>query len=702
MKIDAAQPEWNPKANGSAFSARIFGFAVVLIVAAAAGVAFAAQVDDTQWSTVDGNMDNTRYSSLAQINSQNIAKLGAAWTSDKVGPGPSSRSMPVINGDLMFLTAPPYVVAVNIDTGKIAWRYRTASGPVGGIMGPPGSPDREGVAVGDGLVYVGLTNANLIALREDTGDLVWKTFIGDDVNEPSAGISGAPVFADGLVTAGLNADYGYRGQIVAVDAKTGREAWRFFVVPAPGEPGSETWPKNNDSWKHGGGAIWLVGAFDPQLDTIFYATGNAVPQYGGENRPGDNRFTDCLIALDRKTGKLRWHYQIVHHDIWEADVAEPPVLFDAQIDGQSRKAIAAMRTDGYLFMLDRVTGKPLGRVEERAVPQDAFQKTAATQPYPVGAEPAIPDCDYWKTQALPKGFELGCFFTAASVERPNLLVPVYGMRATPMAFDPQTRFFYVTGNAGLQWFRRTSDPDFFSLSAHVPGLSELPFGVLAAIDSRTDKIAWKKEFHGSRPSGALATAGGLVFQMPGDGSLQAYDATNGSLVWQFQTGELGGSPPLTFENGGEQYIATIVGGSVWAFKLGGTLPARPAPPIAPPEEFSGPVTDTSTIDTTSLTRDAGISAPHYMIDEYQFDPYRARIKAGTRVTFKNNGSITHTIVADDGSWTTGPLKPLDIATVPFDKPGTYVYHCKEYPWDYGEIIVEPAPQKNEPEPTSGR
>ncbi len=701
MEINAMHPKLNHPAGRKRSTAHFFASTVVAAIVAA-GIALAAQVAAAQWSTVDGNSSNTRYSPLAQINSQNIAKLGAAWVSEKVGPAPSSRSMPVIDGDLMFLTAPPYVVAVNIDTGKIAWRYRTASGPAGGIMGPPGSPDREGVALGDGLVYVGLTNANLIALREDTGEFVWKTFIGDDVNEPSAGISGAPVFADGLVTAGLNADYGYRGQIVAVDAKTGREAWRFFVVPAPGEPGSETWPKNNDSWKHGGGAIWLVGAFDPELDMIFYATGNAVPQYGGENRPGDNLFTDCLIGLDRKTGKLRWHYQIVHHDIWEADVAEPPVLFDAQINGQSRKAIAAMRTDGYLFMVDRVTGKPLGRIEERPVPQDATQKTAATQPYPVGAEPAIPDCDYWKTQALPKGFELGCFFTPASVEKPGLLVPVYGMRATPMAFDPQTRFFYVTGNAGLQWFRRTSDPDFFSLSAHVPGLSELPFGVLAAIDSRTDKIAWKKEFHDSRPSGALATAGGLVFQMPGDGSIQAYDATNGSLLWQFQTGELGGSPPISFEKAGEQYIATIAGGSVWAFKLGGTLPERPAPPIAPPEEFSGPITDTSTIETTSLTRDAGISAPHYMIDEYQFDPFRARITAGKRMTFKNNGQLVHTIVADDGSWTTGPLGPLDIATVPFDKPGTYVYHCKEYPWDYGEIIVAPAPQNNEPSPSGGR
>ncbi len=678
---------------------RIMALAFALIVVAAP--AFAA----SQWSTVGGDSGNTRYSSLEQINAQNVAKLGAAWMSEKISPPPSSRGVPVIDKDLMFLTSAPFVYAVNISTGKIAWRYRTTAAEGGGLMGPPGSPGREGVAVGGGLVYVGLTNANLIALREETGELVWKTYLGDPVHAPSEGASGAPLYADGLVSVGLNADYGYRGQIVAVDAKTGREAWRFFVVPAPGEPGSETWPKDNDSWKHGGGAIWLVGATDPELGLVFYATGNAVPQYGGENRPGDNLFTDCVVALDAKTGKLRWHYQMVHHDIWEADVAEAPVIFDAQINGQSRKAIAAMRTDGYLFMLDRVTGKPLDRVEERPVPQEPSQKTVPTQPYPVGAEPVLPDCGYWKTQPVAQGFDVGCFFTAASAKKPNVLVPVYGMRATPMAFDPQTRFFYATGNAGLQWFRRSQDPDFFTLSltSRVPGLSKLGFGVLAAIDTRTDKIAWKKEFHDVRPSGALATAGGLVFQMAGDGTLQAYDASNGSLLWQFQTGDLGGSPPISFENAGEQYIATVVGGNVWAFKVGGALPQHPAPAIPPEEEFSGQIKDTATIETTTLARDMGITGSHYIIDEYEFNPYRARIKAGTRVYWRNNGTMIHTIVAEDGSWTTGPMEPLDIDSVVFDKPGTYVYHCKEYPWDYGQIIVEPAsPTEEQQSKLSGK
>ena len=664
-------------------------------LALAASPVFAAG----EWSTVGGDAGNTRYSSLSQINAQNVAKLGGAWATEKITPPPSSRTVPVIDNGLIIFTAPPLIYAVNVSNGQIAWKYRTAAGE-GGLFGPPGSPAREGVAVGEGLVFAGLSDSTLIALREQTGELVWKISLAASSGEPTGAPSGAPLYADGLVSIGTNADYGYRGQIIAVDAKTGHEAWRFYVIPAPGEPGFDTWPKNNNAWKHGGGAVWLVGASDPELGLVYYATGNAVPQYGGENRPGDNLYTDCLVALDAKTGKLRWHYQIVHHDIWEADVAEAPVLFDAEVNGQTRKAIAAMRTDGYLFMIDRVTGKPLGKTEERRVQQDAFQKTSATQPYPVGAEPVLPDCDYWKTQQLPKGFELGCFFTPAAAHKPNILGPVYGMRATPMAFDPQTHYFYATGNAALQWFRRADDPDYFSLSfsQRVPGLNQLGYGVLAAIDSRTDKIAWKKEFRGAgRPSGALATAGGLVFQMPGDGTMQAYDSKNGTLVWQFQTGAAGGSPPFAFESGGEQYIATVVGGNVWAFKLGGTLPQRPAPPNPPEEEFAGPVMDTSTIETTALARDMGLTGSHYLGDEYAFNPYRARVKAGTAVRWRNNGIVDHTVAAVDGSWTTGVLHPLDIGIVKFDKPGTYTYICKEHPWVYGQIIVEPANPNEEPQ-----
>ena len=675
-------------------------FCLLAAAMIAAAATLAAQTGPNQWSTVGGDLGNTRYSPLAEINAQTVSKLGAAWVSEKISPPPSARAMPVLHDGLMFFTAPPYVYAVSIDSGQVAWRYKLAPDTAPGAP-VTGSPAREGVAVAEGMVFVGLSDSHLIAINEKTGELVWKTSLIDPGGSATGGPSGAPLYADGLVSIGTNGDNGNRGQIIAVDAKTGRETWRFFVIPSPGQPGSNTWPKN-DSWKRGGGAVWLVGATDPSMGLDFYVTGNGVPQYGGENRAGDNLYLCSVIALDSKTGKLRWHYQVIHHDIWEADIAEAPVLFDAEVDGQPRKAIAAMRTDGYLFMLDRATGKPLTRMEDRPVAQDAFQKTSPTQPYPVGAEPALPDCAQWKNDPIPAGFELGCFFAPASVDKPNLIAPVYGMRATPMAFDPQTNFFYVTGNAGLQWFRRAADPDFFGLSFNrVPGLNKLSYGVLAAIDSRTDKIAWEKKFPGQRPSGALATGGGLVFQMAGDGNMQAYDAATGSLIWQFQTGAPVASPPITFESGGEQYIVTIAGGNLWAFKLGGTLPERPAPHMATQEDFSGLIADTATIMTTTLDRDAGLTGAHYMIDEYEFDPYRARVKAGTRVTWRNNGQMTHTIVANDGSWTTGTLHPLDFASVTFDKPGTYIYHCKEHPWVYGEIIVVPAgPEEGQAQPLS--
>jgi quinohemoprotein ethanol dehydrogenase len=681
---------WAPNRPGLRRTVRLCVSASALL----ACVAFAAQLGRAQWSTVNGK-DNQRYSPLTEINTQNVTNLGAAWVTDGIEPMPSNRATPVIADGLMFITAPPYVYAVDVNTGKIAWRYK-ANGPTA----------HGGVAVGDGLVFVGIWNPGktaLIALDEKTGELAWKTPLAPASGEPTGGASGAPLYADGIVSIGTNADYGYRGQIVAFDAKTGKEVWRFYVVPSPGQPGSNTWPKNNDAWRHGGGAVWLDGIYDPELGLQFYVTGNAVPQYGGEYRPGDNLYTDCLVALDNKTGKLRWYHQIVHHDIWEADIAEAPVLFDADVNGQNVKAIAAMRTDGYLFMFDRTTGKPLTRIEERRVPQDSYQKTAKTQPYPAGAEPVLPDCDYWKTQHIPAGFDLGCFFTPAAVDKANLLVPVYGMRSTPMAYDPQTRYFYATGNAALQWFRRTKDPDFFSLgfSSHVPGLNKLGYGVLAAIDSSTDKLAWEKKFQDGKPSGALATAGGLVFQNEGDGNLQAYDAKNGSLLWQFQTGSPVGGPPIAFENNGQEYVVSVVGGAVWAFKIGGTLPQRSAPPIPPQEDFSGPVTNTDTILVATAVRDMGLTGQHVIEDEYEFDPYRARVTAGTRVMWRNNGVLDHTIVAVDGSWTTDTLHPLDIGVHTFDKPGSYPYHCKEYPWEYGEIVVVPAGPPQQPAQPSG-
>ena len=351
--------------------------AAALAVALAVPVTVLVQSSPEQsrgggWSTVMGDLGN-RYSTLEQINLQNVSRLGAAWVSERLTPPANSRSMTVVRNGMMYFTAPPNVMKLNARTGQVVWRFAAGGGGGrgGSASAPPamGAPDREGVALGDGLVFIGTSDARVVALRDDTGELVWNRYVGEDARDKGQGIAGAPVYAGGIVSVGLSGDNGWRGQVVGLDGKTGREVWRWFAVPAPGEPGSETWPKTAQ-WKFGGGALWLAGVADEEAGLVYYVTGNGVPQLSGEHREGNNLFICSIVALDMKTGKLKWHYQTIRHDIWEADMSISPVLFDAQVGGRTRKGDRRDSTDGYVFTFDRDTGKPLTKIEERKVPQD--------------------------------------------------------------------------------------------------------------------------------------------------------------------------------------------------------------------------------------------------------------------------------------------------------------------------------------------
>jgi quinohemoprotein ethanol dehydrogenase len=682
------------------------------------------------WSTVMGDLAN-RYSTLDQINVQTVSRLGAAWMSERLPAPANTRSMTVVKDGMIFLTAGPNVLKLDARTGQIVWRFSTAAGSAargdaargdaargeagrggqagrgdagrgdagrgagrGGTAPAPrmGTPDREGVALGDGLVFVGLSDSRAIALREDTGELVWNQYVGEDARDKGQGISGAPVYAGGIVSVGLSGDNGWRGQVVGLDGKTGREVWRWFAVPAPGEPGSDTWPKTAQ-WQFGGGALWLAGIADEEAGLVYYVTGNGVPQLSGEHREGNNLYICSMVALDMKTGKLKWHYQTIRHDIWEADMSISPVLFETQVSGRTVKAVGAIRPDGYVFTFDRITGKPLMAIEERRVPQDKFQKTAATQPFPAGAEGVLPDCAWWRTQKIPKGFEVGCYYQAVSTTKPNVLMPYYGMRVAPMSYSQQTGYFYAVGERSLRWLRRAEDGYFFStgFSNRVPGIDRFTTGVMAAIDGKTHKIVWRREFPlgAGRPSGVLTTAGGLMFHATPDGSFNAHDAKTGDVVWQFRTGAPAGGPASAFTLNGEQFILLVTNNNVWAFSLGGTLPQQaPLPPRREPELFVGPIVETLQLETSALQRDNAFTGARFMTDEYQFSPYRAKVAVGATVTWRNNGTMVHSAVAEDGSWSTGPIDPAGVAAVTFAKPGTYVYTCKEHPWAYAQIIVE--------------
>ncbi len=643
------------------------------------------------WSLYGGDWGNTRFSTLAQINTTNVKSLQGAWVSKRFENGASSRSVPVVMDGMMFLTAGGRVYALNAKNGETIWSYLSETRVPHGPYGIQGSglllPSNKGVAVAEGLVFVGLADGHVIALNEKTGELAWTRQVGDEQGKKGQAVAGAPTYADGTLFVGMaNGDFGLRGRVAALEAKSGREMWHFFTIPGPGEAGHDSWPRDNDVWKLGGGGVWLNGTVDPDLGMVYFSTGNTVPQTGGEIRAGDNLFTSSIVALDSKTGALRWYFQAVHHDIWDADIPMAPVLYDAQVDGGVRRALAAMRGDGYLFLLDRKTGKPLIPVEERPVPQYPRVKTAAKQPFPVGAESLTGVCADWEDK-IPHGWVLTCNpFTPHTFETKNVLAPAFGVRATPMSYSPQTGYIYAQGTLSLagRW-RVSNDPWFFVGNGDAPISAPMRRSFVGAIDTRTDKIAWRKEvptaFLGL--SGVMTTAGGLLFRGSGNGIVEAYDAKTGELLWQFQVGGTVG-PASSYEVDGEQYVAVPAGSVVWSFKLGGTiLPLHASEAIggeAPPPELI------DEIETATL-RHSSVTGNRYVVDEYSFNPSRARVPVGTRVVWLNNGTIAHTIVAQDGSWSTGPLKPAETGGVTFDRPGTYTYICKEHPWSYGQILV---------------
>ena len=659
----------------------------------------------TDWSFIGGDWANSRYSTLDAIDTGNVGDLGAAWSYPFEG-GASTRATPVAREGVLYVGSGTRLFAIDGATGEPVWTIRPdedapaalETAGIGDILNAGRAiPSPPGVALGDDKVFVGLMDGRVAAFRQDDGAFVWATQIGYDPPKKGQAVSGAPLYVDGRIYVGLaNGDWAFRGKVVALDAGDGELLWEFHTIPGPGEPGHETWPQDGEwahVWEQGGAGVWHVGNADPDLGLVYFVTGNAVPMFGGEARQGDNLYTASILALEMETGHLRWHYQVVRHDLWDADIAIAPLLYDAVVDGETRPALAALRADGFFFLLDRETGEPVHPVEERPVPQDAYNLTAPTQPFPVGAESVIGDCSQWRDRVAPP-FELSCsVFTPPYLGRDNVVAPgapIPRVRVTPIAYSPQTRFLYAQGLANVGRARRiTGDPWF---RGGAPSYTNLPpaTGVFAAIDTRTNRIAWKHEVDPAAlgTSGPLATAGGLVFRGAADGTFQAYDARGGEALWRFQTGVRGArGPSMTYEAGGVQHVAVAMGPELWAFRLGGAVAEEEAPPVG---RRSAPGRETNEIMTSTLVRSAerGVGF-RYAVDEHAFNPPRARVPVGTTVTFVNSGDITHTVSAQDASWTTGPLRRAQSGYVRMERAGTFTYHCEDHPWAMGQITVEP-------------
>ncbi len=669
------------------------------------------------WTHATGDIGNTRYSALSQINTGNVGRLSGAWASEAFDDGANIRATPVVQNGVIFATAGAKVYAIDGKTGKRLWVYEPLGAPLavsgmgGGNTRPQGkgTPNVQGPAVGEGKLFVGLSDGHVIALDQKTGKLIWDKEIGVEARPQRGGVSASPVYSNGVIYTSLTFDEArYVGRAVALDAKTGKQLWRWNTIPGVGEPGRDTWGKDQDLvegavWKMGGASVWLPPVVDEKLGTAFFVTGNPSPNRTGGLRPGDNFYSSSLVALDTKTGKIKWHFQAVHHDMWEMDIAVPPVAYDVTMaDGKVRPGIGVMRPEGTLFFFDRETGKPLYPIEERAVTQNPVHATSPTQPFPVGHGSVVEKpCNEWKS--LPKGIELRCSAFEPPFEDAFFLMPGPTSRSSQMSYSPQSGLFYVNGNERLQFQWQNDKPynwEFLDpyLSGRMPGplIDAEGHQVLVAVDPTTYTVVWSKllPIGGTYGTGGfLPTAGGLAFHRLADGLVIAYDATTGKDLWSWQTGTAAPQPAYLFSYmaGGEQYVAVPQGKEIIAFKLGGTLPQRPAPAIAPNTDwFRGQPEDTQLIRAHSAT-EVGY--------RWAIAPQKARVKVGVPVIFANNGAEVRDFSDSDGTWTTGAILPREVKPLTFDKPGRYLVRDSRHPWSLSELIVvadtpaaAPAPQ----------
>ncbi|HWN38599.1 MAG TPA: PQQ-binding-like beta-propeller repeat protein, partial [Gammaproteobacteria bacterium] len=338
------------------------------------------------WPTNGGDWYNRRYSPLTKIDRDNVATLKGVWRTHLRGSGLgaqySGEAQPLVHDGVIYVvTGANDAFAVGVESGAILWEYRANLDPANTSV-CCGWTSR-GLGLGDGKVFVGQLDGKLVALDQRTGKVAWS--VQAERWQEGYSITAAPLYYDGLVYTGFaGGERGIRGRVKAFDARDGKLVWTFYTIPGPGEVGHDTWPQDNEIWMDGGAPVWNTPAVDPELGMIYFATGNPGPDYNGSIRRGDNLFSTSIVAVDAKTGKYRWHFQQVHHDIWDYDAASPVTLFDVTIDGVVRKGIAEASKTGWVYILDRATGEPLVGIDERPVLQEPRQGTAPTQPFPSG------------------------------------------------------------------------------------------------------------------------------------------------------------------------------------------------------------------------------------------------------------------------------------------------------------------------------
>jgi alcohol dehydrogenase (cytochrome c) len=500
---------------------------------------------DGDWLMVRRTYDGWGYSPLEQITKANVARLQPVW-SMSTGVTSGHQAPPIVNGGVMFVATPQnQVLAIDARTGALLWRYRRTP-PEDAIIAHRTS---RGVALLGDKVFFAAGEAVLVALDARTGREVWTAKVGD--NKAGYYMSLAPLVADGKVLVGTSGgEWGVRGFVAAFDANTGKELWRTFTVPAPGEPGSETWPKG-DQWKTGGGSIWVTANYDPQTNLAYWGTGNGGP-WMGDQRPGDNLYTSSTIAIDVASGGIKGYHQYHPNDSWDWDEVSPPILVDFQRNGKTIKGLIDVARDGYLWFLERTNG-PINFVDGRPyVKQNVFKG--------LDLKTGRPEVDPAHKPGMGKKTDF-C---------PSLWG---GKNWPPIAFSPKTRLIYIPANENLcASFTVSGATKYVAGQRYIyegdrvmtvaPGADHI--GEVQAWNVDTGKRAWTHTYATSENWGPmLATGGGLVFTGgTNDRKFHAFDASTGALLWEFPTSSGIIGQPSTFMLDGKQYVAVQSGWGV--------------------------------------------------------------------------------------------------------------------------------------------
>ena len=525
-----------------AFLSRLGGVSVGPVPAAKDDVTPAAMNAILQpklgdWPTYAGNVNGNRYSPIDQINTQNVGKLGLAWTYSI--PYFGLETTPLVLDGVMFVTGPNQVYALDARTGRQVWAYVRPRTPAGTIAGDAEHGANRGVAVLGDRVFFITDDAHLICLHRLTGALLWDIYMPEQPQH--YGGTSAPMVVGDLVIGGVSGgDNGIRGFVAAYKATTGELVWRFWTVPKPGDPEFSTW--KGSAVTLGGGSTWLTGSYDPETGVLYWAIGNPYPDTDGDERGGDNLYTCSDLALDAKTGKLLWYFQYTPHDLHDWDANQPLALVDATFHGEPRKLLLHANRNGFFYVLDRTNGKML-----QATP---FVKHLT-----------------WASGIDANG-------------RPQLLpaddTSVAGVKTCPAvrgatnwystAYSPATNLYYVMTVEDCMIYHKAQDGGY----ERFVDPADPPAKILRAIDIETGKIFWEVPLIGqaeSNYSGVLATAGGLVFFGETSGGFAAVDAKTGQNLWHFEANQPWHASPMTYMVNGRQYVAIASGANILSFAL---------------------------------------------------------------------------------------------------------------------------------------